>query len=115
MPAFVAASHVVVGKAGGLTVSEALTAGRPMVLAGAVPGNETFNAELVVQGSAGLVAQPREVGGVVQYLRATGAIESMGRNARGLVLEQASARVVDVVLQAMRDGPSSRGFRRAVA
>ena len=32
MPARVAAAHVVVGKAGGLTVSEALTAGRPMVL-----------------------------------------------------------------------------------
>ncbi len=115
MPARVAAAHVVVGKAGGLTVSEALTAGRPMVLAGAVPGNETINAELVVNGGAGVVARPREVGTIVQQLRGAAAIGRMGRSARRLVLERASERVIDVALRAMRDGPVGQGRRRAVA
>ena len=114
MPARVAAAHVVVGKAGGLTVSEALTAGRPMVLAGAVPGNETTNAELVVNGGAGLVAQPREVGAVVEHLRATVAIGRMGRNARRIVFERASDRVVDVALRAIEEQPSDRRSRSAM-
>src|SRR5205807_5836265 len=47
MPARVADAHVVVGKAGGLTVSETLTAGRPMIIVGAVPGNEQQNETFV--------------------------------------------------------------------
>ncbi len=116
MPARVAAAHIVVGKAGGLTVSEALTAGRPMVLAGAVPGNETINAELVVNGAAGLVARPGEVGAVVGHLHATAAIESMGRNGRRLVFDRAAERVIEAAQLAMRgQRPADRGSRRAVA
>jgi processive 1,2-diacylglycerol beta-glucosyltransferase len=100
MPARVAAAHVVVGKAGGLTVSETLAAGRPMVIAGAVPGNETINAALVEAGGAGVVANPDDVGALVQRLRATGAIARMGLRARRLVLAGAADRVVDVALRA---------------
>jgi processive 1,2-diacylglycerol beta-glucosyltransferase len=100
MPARVAAAHVVVGKAGGLTVSETLTAGRPMVIAGAVPGNETINARLVEAGGAGVVAEPDEVGAVVLRLRDAGAIAGMGGRARGLVLTGAADRVIDVALRA---------------
>jgi processive 1,2-diacylglycerol beta-glucosyltransferase len=100
MPARVAAAHVVVGKAGGLTVSETLTAGRPMVIAGAVPGNETLNAAFVEAGGAGVVADPREVGATVRRLRETGALASMGARARRLVVDHAGDRVVDVALSA---------------
>jgi len=96
MPARVADAHVVVGKAGGLTVSEALAAGRPMVIAGAVPGNESINARLVEAGGAGVVARPEEVGAVVQRLRDTRSIARMGSLARQLVLAHAADRVVDV-------------------
>ena len=61
-----AEAHVVVGKAGGLTVSEALTAGRPMIIAGAVPGNEAINANLVARADAGVIAEPGDVGMVVE-------------------------------------------------
>jgi processive 1,2-diacylglycerol beta-glucosyltransferase len=98
MPARVAEAHLVVGKAGGLTVSEAMTAGRPMVIAGAVPGNETINADRVTRAGAGLTARPGEVGPVVSALRAAGLLAAMGRSARAMVVHQASDRVVDVAL-----------------
>lgn len=103
MPARVAEAHVVVGKAGGLTVSEALAAGRPMVIAGAVPGNETINAKLVEGGGAGVVARPEEVGTIVHRLRETRTIARMGSRARHLVLARAADRVVDVALRAAQE------------
>ena len=99
MPARVAETHVVVGKAGGLTVSEALAAGRPMVIAGAVPGNETINAKVVEAGGAGVVARPEEVGSIVHRLRETRSIARMGGRARHLVLARSANRVVDVALR----------------
>ncbi|HEX3772145.1 MAG TPA: glycosyltransferase [Polyangiaceae bacterium] len=99
MPARLAAAHLVVGKAGGLTVSEAMTAGRPMVIAGAVPGNETLNADLVVASGAGVVAEPSEVGAVARGLRDAGILAFMGRRARRLVLDRAADRVLDVALR----------------
>jgi processive 1,2-diacylglycerol beta-glucosyltransferase len=99
MPARVAEAHVIVGKAGGLTVSETLTAGRPMIIAGAVPGNETFNAELVEAGAAGVVARPRDVGPLAARMRDGRLVARMGRNARALVLTRAASRVIDVALQ----------------
>jgi UDP-N-acetylglucosamine:LPS N-acetylglucosamine transferase len=70
MPAHMDWAHVVVGKAGGLTVTEALTAGRPLVLCGAIPGNESANASYVVGGGAGVTALPSEVARVLHALRA---------------------------------------------
>jgi processive 1,2-diacylglycerol beta-glucosyltransferase len=98
MPGRVANAHVVVGKAGGLTVSETLASGRPMVIAGAVPGNETINAGLVEAGGAGVVARPGEVGAIVHQLREARAIATMGLCARRLVVARAADRVVDVAL-----------------
>jgi len=98
MASRVAEAHVVVGKAGGLTVSEAMTAGRPMVIAGAVPGNETINADLVARAGAGVTAGPGDVGPVVSALRAAGLISAMGQSARTMVVHHAADRVVDVAL-----------------
>jgi processive 1,2-diacylglycerol beta-glucosyltransferase len=87
-------AHVVVGKAGGLTVSEAMTAGRPLAIVAAVPGNEAQNEELVLAGGAGIAASPRRVGPAIARLRETGALEEMGGRARGLVLRGAADRVL---------------------
>ena len=52
----------VLGKAGGLTVSEALACGLPLILVDVIPGQETGNAEHVVAGKAGMLASdPIEV------------------------------------------------------
>jgi processive 1,2-diacylglycerol beta-glucosyltransferase len=114
MPARVASAHVVVGKAGGLTVSEALAAGRPMVIAGAVPGNEAINARLVEAGGAGVVARPEDVGPIVRRLREAQAIAPMGRRARRLVLARAADRIIDVALRAEQEAHAVEGLHSAV-
>jgi processive 1,2-diacylglycerol beta-glucosyltransferase len=108
MPARVAESHVVVGKAGGLTVSETMAAGRPMVLVGTVPGNELFNEALVVKGGAGYAARAVDVGSVIDGMRAREEIATMGASARGLVLAGSADAVVDVAV-----GMAERASRAA--
>lgn len=98
MPARLAAAHLVIGKAGGLTVSEALTAGRAMIVVGTVPGNETRNEEHVVRGGAGCAASPSDAGRIARTLRDRGEIAAMGARARGLVRRGAADAVVDAAL-----------------
>ena len=52
-PLFVA-SDLVIGKAGGLTVSEVLARGLPMIIPTPLPGQEHWNAEHVVNAGAGI-------------------------------------------------------------
>jgi processive 1,2-diacylglycerol beta-glucosyltransferase len=101
----IAEAHVVIGKAGGLTVTETMAAGRPMILVGTVPGNELSNERLVVQGGAGVAALPGEAGAVANALRARGVIEALGQRARGLVRADGAERVLDVALGAARERP----------
>ncbi len=97
MPARIAEAHVVVGKAGGLTVTETLTAGRPLVIASAVPGNEKLNEQFVVEHGAGVAAEPDRVGAVVDELRIAGLLGGMGARAKRLVPRGAAESVVDAV------------------
>jgi UDP-N-acetylglucosamine:LPS N-acetylglucosamine transferase len=106
MPARIAEAHIVVGKAGGLTVSETLTAGRPMIVAGLVPGNEGINAHLLATTGAGVIARPREVGALVERIRELGLVASMGRTARALAPVGTAEAVLDVALGA--NGTSER-------
>jgi processive 1,2-diacylglycerol beta-glucosyltransferase len=98
MPSRVAVADVVVGKAGGLTVSETLAAGRPMVIVGAIPGNEAINEAFVVDGGAGYGADARDVGRVVDRMRERDELERMGQRARQLVVPWSADRVVDTAL-----------------
>ena len=56
-------AHVVVGKPGGLTLSETLAAGRPFVSVGAQPGQEAMNAEFLRRTGAGCVQNASSLGG----------------------------------------------------
>src|SRR5512138_508320 len=56
MGIFMRAADSVLGKAGGLTVSESLACGLPMILVDIIPGQETGNADYVVAGNAGVLA-----------------------------------------------------------
>jgi 1,2-diacylglycerol 3-beta-galactosyltransferase len=51
------ASDCVVGKAGGLIITEALAAGLPLLFVDATPGQETGNAEFVEKNGAGKLAE----------------------------------------------------------
>ena len=67
MPELMGASDLVVAKAGGLTVMEALGRGLPLVLYHAIPGQEGFNAQYVVRHGAAVIARtPRDVVRVVE-------------------------------------------------
>ncbi len=82
MPRRVAAAHVIVGKPGGLTTSECLAAGRPMIIAGACPGQEARNERWMVEAGAALAAAPWAAGGVALSLRSQGRLEAMAEAAR---------------------------------
>ncbi len=56
MPLLMQAADCTVGKAGGLYVSEALACGLPILLIDLIQGQETGNAEFVVKGGAGELA-----------------------------------------------------------
>jgi processive 1,2-diacylglycerol beta-glucosyltransferase len=51
---FIVASDLVVSKAGGLTVSEALARGVPLIIPTPAPGQESWNVAYVVEGGAGM-------------------------------------------------------------
>jgi 1,2-diacylglycerol 3-beta-galactosyltransferase len=62
MGSYMRAADCILSKAGGLTVSEGLACGLPMILVDVIPGQETGNANHVVSGNAGVLAQdPIEV------------------------------------------------------
>ncbi|WP_394844774.1 hypothetical protein LZC95_47975 [Pendulispora brunnea] len=86
-------AHIVVGKAGGLTVSETLAAGRPMIVVNAIPGNEKLNEAYVCRGGAGICAPPHRVGERVRELYQRGIIAEMGANGRALVRAGAADRI----------------------
>src|SRR5208282_6936028 len=62
MPRLMLTHHLVVTKAGGATVQEAIAARCPMILNQVIPGQEDGNAQLVRELNAGVVAEKnREV------------------------------------------------------
>ena len=67
----VAASDLVITKAGGLIVSEGLARGTPLLLIDPIPGQEEWNADYVVSVGAGIQLRlPESVPGAVRYLLA---------------------------------------------
>jgi 1,2-diacylglycerol 3-beta-galactosyltransferase len=68
MPAFMAASDMLLTKAGPGTISEAFISGLPLVLYARLPGQEDGNVSYVVQEKAGIWApRPREVIDAVRH------------------------------------------------
>lgn len=53
MPSYLLASDLVISKAGGLIVTEALACGLPLIFVSVIPGQETGNANYVIEGNAG--------------------------------------------------------------
>ncbi|MBK9123293.1 MAG: glycosyltransferase [Chloroflexi bacterium] len=67
MPQFMAASDILVTKAGPSTITEAAIAGLPLILSGAIPGQEDGNVRLVVDNDAGAFAPgPAKVAEMVE-------------------------------------------------
>ncbi len=56
LPTMMHAADVIISKAGGLIISEALAVGQPLVLADVIEGQETGNANFIVNAQAGAIA-----------------------------------------------------------
>lgn len=101
-PELLAASDLVVGKAGGLTVAEATALGVPLVVHDPIPGQEEHNADYLVRHGAALWPRTRaEVRGAV--LRALDGDEHarLSANARAVSVPDAADRVASALLRAL--------------
>lgn len=66
MPRIMAASDIIVTKAGPSTITEAAIAGLPMIISDRIPGQETGNVQLVVDNDAGVyLPKPEKVADTV--------------------------------------------------
>lgn len=95
-----AEADVMITKPGGLTVSEALCAGVPLLLVNPIPYQEVYNAAYLQEKGAGLLVPDEE--DVVAYLRILFADETkrreMRRNALALATPLAAERIAEVVI-----------------
>ena len=99
------AADCVLGKAGGLTVTEALACGLPLILVGVIPGQETGNADYVVSGNAGdLAKDPVEVLEVMYHWLDKGKelYNQRVQNARRLGYPQAACEVAELAWTAAK-------------
>jgi processive 1,2-diacylglycerol beta-glucosyltransferase len=80
----VAASDLVISKAGGLIVSEVLARSTPMVIIDPIPGQEEWNADFVAGAGAGIqLRMPEMVPAAVEFLlKQPARIAAMGAQAR---------------------------------
>lgn len=100
MPRIMAAADVLIGKAGGLTVSESLAMGLPLIVHNPVPGQEQFNAAFLVNYGAGFLAVDEDdVVGKTRFLsRHPQRLAQMSGNARALGKPDAARTVIERVL-----------------
>jgi 1,2-diacylglycerol 3-beta-galactosyltransferase len=107
MPEWMRAADLLVTKAGPSTISEALVMGLPMVLSGALPGQERPNVDYIVQGGAGLWAPtPRRVAEAVKDLMRPGnpKLAEMAARARALARPDAAQRISEILWRTACEG-----------
>jgi processive 1,2-diacylglycerol beta-glucosyltransferase len=76
MPELVMSHHLLIGKAGGATVQEAIAARTPMLITQVVPGQEEGNAQLLFQNECGALCEtPEALAAQVQALFERGAAQ----------------------------------------
>ncbi len=108
MPDLMAAADLIVTKAGPTTISEACIAGLPVVLSGAVPGQEDGNITYIVANHAGAYAPgPRHVADTVAAWLAEGpaGLLQRGANARRLAHPGATWVIAEEIHQQAQRGP----------
>jgi len=98
---YLAAANIVVTKPGGLTISEVLAVGVPMILTGSIPGQEEGNARVLCHLGAALEARhPAEVTDSVERVFGDATLfRSMQIASRKLARPEASAVIARAVLR----------------
>ncbi len=106
MPEAMALSDLIVAKAGGLTVTEAMGRGVPLVIYHAIPGQERFNAQYVAaQGAAVIANSPEEVAqAVCRFFEEPGQAAAMRKAAASLSHPYAAEAIVSQVVMPLLTG-----------
>jgi UDP-N-acetylglucosamine:LPS N-acetylglucosamine transferase len=101
MPELMMSHHLVVGKAGGATVQEAIAARCPMIVNQVIPGQEEGNAELIWRFGLGAIAEKnREVAELVENAFAKKAAQwsDWRENLRKMSRPDAALRIAELIL-----------------
>lgn len=103
MDDLVAASDVVITKAGGLTVSEILARGTPMIIIDPIPGQEEWNADFVAGSGAGIQLRLVETApaAAVTLLGEPTRLENMRAHAQAVGKPSAAYEIADAVLKSV--------------
>jgi 1,2-diacylglycerol 3-beta-galactosyltransferase len=105
MSPFLHAADGVICKAGGLIVTESLAAGLPLILVNVIEGQETGNAEYVVEAGAGIRANDgAHVLETVHHWTVGGQLASVAANASGAGNPLAAAQIVERSIAVMNAG-----------
>jgi len=114
MPDLMHAADCIVSKAGGLIVTESLACGLPLLLTQVIPGQETGNAQYVVEGGAGdLTKEPVEfLEAMAHWLAGGGRLyRERAANARRLGRSEAAFAAADLIWQTAAAGATRRRSR----
>lgn len=101
MHELMAVSDLVISRSSGLTTSEAMVKGLPMVILSKIPGQEAYNADLLAQhGAAFEIRLVSELRGLVGELVADrGRLEKVRRNMASLARPRAAEEIVNLALK----------------
>jgi 1,2-diacylglycerol 3-beta-galactosyltransferase len=100
IPVLMAASDILVTKAGPSTVAEAMAMGLPMILSGYIPGQEDGNMKIVVRGKAGVYAPtPKQMAQTLREWLAPGnlALAEYAQASRQMGRPYAADKVADTI------------------
>ncbi len=115
MPVMMHAADAVICKAGGLIVTESLACGLPILLVDVLPGQETGNAQVVIDGGAGdLAVTPFETLEILSHwmINDRALLKERAENSRKLGKPYAARDVANIVWQGALRGPVDRRKRR---
>jgi processive 1,2-diacylglycerol beta-glucosyltransferase len=101
MDEYMAASDLIVGKAGGLTTSEALVKGLVMVITNPIPGQEERNSDHLLEAGAAILCNnlPTLAYKIDRLLADASRFAAMKRNAAALGRPHAARDIVQKVLE----------------
>lgn len=105
-------ASLLVGKPGGLSSSEALACGLPMLITGCLPGQEEDNAHVLAAAGAGVLSTVDELGQTVMRLlvEAPHELHQLQASALALGRPSAAAAVANGLLSLVRPASGQRGL-----
>lgn len=113
VPDLMAAADLVVSKSGGISTSECMAMGRPMLVSGHIAGQEERNADAVMAAGAGLRAlSPEEIcWRIGRWLDDPGALAQVAARAKAFGRPDAADRIADAVARRVAPEAEPQGPR----